>query len=149
METQTCTYGTSPRPECRNQAICTNGNWQVSMANPANCPPPATTGCPTAAPPAGSGVGSCAAAGSYCDYPGEECFCQGIPGSSGNFICSDPTNIPAAPCPMLLPNAGTDCGTVDATCVYPCAASFYNKKVTATCTSGGVWKWDEKNCTEA
>src|SRR6185503_10267424 len=92
-------YGSVPRPECRDTAACTNGQW---VATPASCEPAfPTKSCPAEA----SHGGECATAQERCAAPGQECICLSI--GSSVWICELPHYQPE--CPQVLPNAGTAC----------------------------------------
>jgi len=145
-----CTYGTAPRPECRDRAQCQGGAW---AAMPTICTT-STTGCP-ATPPAQTGTVACPGpmVGQTCEYPdngnGVECRCAGDPTQTGLYVCNRPT-APDAPCPAKLPNAGTPCDTATfqgIVCAYPCAGALYLFGERATCSTSGIWIWTQTSCT--
>jgi hypothetical protein len=71
-----------------------------------------------------------------CVYPdGTFCKCGAIVGTNWTWNCF----LPMAPCPTLVPNAGTACTTEGAGCAYE------NCKLETTCGSG-VWQWQVINC---
>jgi hypothetical protein len=148
---QLCSYGTAPRPECRDRATCTASGWMVL---PSTCPGLfVSSPCP-ANPPLPSDYLLCPGAevGNFCRYAtasgaGIECRCVGNPDTMGNVVCAYPIP-PPAPCPPMLPNAGTACGEAPTTCSYPCFGLLYSSSVTATCAEG-TWSWTLRNCSSS
>jgi hypothetical protein len=145
---QLCSYGSAPRPECRDRATCTDGGWMV-LRN--TCPGMyVSSPCPANAPLQGDYL-LCPGAevGNFCRYPtasgaGIECRCVGNPDTMGNVVCAYPVP-PPAPCPPMLPNAGTACGEAAMTCSYPCFGQLYSSSVVARCADG-TWGWAVRSC---
>jgi hypothetical protein len=120
-----CTWGDSVLAACRTARHCAAGKW--APVNWGTCPGPASS-CP-AAPPAGyttvcSSDGGGPNLNKGCAFPtGHECVCSSMMCSGACqffdppiWICSQP---PAAPCPAVIPNAGTRCEATGAqSCGY-------------------------------
>jgi len=130
-----CSYGNSPREECRDQATCTSGQWVVVRQTCA-APSPADQ-CPAAAP---VGTVACTSTNQLCEYAaGKECLCVSIV-SSSQWICDSPRVQGDPQCPQVVPNAGTACTTSGMTCAFGCG-QINAKSVTAVCGTRSVWEW--------
>ena len=130
-----CTYGESARPECRQQATCSNGKFVADNSACTESPP----GTCLAQPPM-NGT-DCTAEGAACPYPdGTICVCSSCPGGPCMQFPKWQCNAPAAGCPVVVPNAGTACSMDGQTCTYgfPCGPSG----MTTECKMG-AWTWQK------
>jgi hypothetical protein len=123
-----CTFGSDPAPRCRSQVECSaDSRWtltrQAHCSNLEQCGAGITTGteCFTRK--------ECTR-DLYC-----ACTCQ--PGCSKmTWKCP----VPGAPCPSVLPNAGTGCSQEGVTCAYGLCNDEIKNAATAQCV-GGTWLW--------
>jgi len=124
-EGMTCTYGTDPRPPCRQQFTCESGHWSESVNGiPGDCAP--ASECPSTPPKPGS---KCENGPLECAFPdGTLCRCGTIWGS-----CAKPPSEKG--CPAVVPNSGTPCSG-DLFCQYDDPCSFGGVQ----CVEG-VWLW--------
>ena len=75
-----CEYGTDPRVDCRAEATCSAGSWQLAVMA---CDPP-NQGCPGSAP---ASMVSCMTMDQFCAYPdGTRCDCAPCP--PGGALCA-------------------------------------------------------------
>jgi hypothetical protein len=133
---QSCTYGDSVRPDCRDQFSCLSGSW---MSTGGTCE---QFTCPSAAPSSGD---PCGATVEECNYGPTLCYC----GCPGGLACEGPyewscADAPTTPgCPADAPNSGTACSAEGTTCSY--GTSCTPDGVTAQCTNG-FWQWQQVVC---
>jgi hypothetical protein len=131
-----CTYGSDPRPACRDAVQC-HGDlfpeppffwWPTTPS----CAPEVSGTCPALA----AAEGLCDPSGLVCNYPdGGQCACVTL-ADGDRWQCAAPA---PAPCPTTAPNLGTNC-ELDSTlvCSYGlCDALTY---VEVTCLDGA---WTE------
>lgn len=131
-----CSYGDEPSPDCRDRAVCDDGEWVITRASCTSPSPPDE--CPDPAPASSN---ACTENGKRCAYGAIICQCVGI-GSAGTWTCTPPPN-PMTNCPALAPNAGTSCD-IEVTCSYSCN-QFSENAVSARCVEG-VWEWTLMPC---
>jgi hypothetical protein len=140
-EGQVCTYGDSPRIECRIKATCTGGQWSVASTP---CPTPAPPGqCPTTTPRTPT---PCDSAGRTCRFAdGAECLCFANPTLvPPMWLCNLPLALPGA-CPPTSPNAGATC-PMPTSCTYACGP-LSSQSVNASCKDG-VWELVTTPCAQ-
>jgi hypothetical protein len=136
-----CTYGSSVRPECRDQWTCASGQWEEAGTACAM-----TTTCGTTEPTAGSVCQPSGAGGDVCTYGNTICICDACTGglcTSGPimWLCVLP---PATPgCPAVAPNEGAPCTSNGLECTYGKLCSISG--VETQCTNG-VWTWPPVAC---
>ena len=131
-----CSYGDSPRPECRDLWTCTSGLWHAIHQG---CPQTPAGYCPDSQPLVRT---SCSVSGPAdwvaCVYPGNvlcTCECDGAGACTPtHFVCYPPPTTPG--CPSILPNEGQPCAVQGTRCLYgnPCGNDG-----TAVLCRAGVW----------
>jgi len=131
-----CTYGTSVRPECRDQWICESGSWTTTKGG---CVQPPAGDCPTTQP---SSTTVCATQGDVCTYGDTLCLCDSCvegPCMAGatRWQCAAPPTTTG--CPPAVPNDGTACTASGLECSYGYTCSQTGALVDCT---DGVWVWN-------
>ncbi len=138
-----CSYGDSPRFDCKDLYTCTTGRWNLTDGSCARapsgyCPAQKPAGQPcTALDENGSGVSR--GAGAACTYASSVCLCYGCTSrmcdhGQSTWECSEP---PAtAGCPPTPPNLGAACAAESLECTYgdACQASGH-----VVACERGVW----------
>ncbi len=145
-----CSYGTSPRIDCRMFFVCTfegaaNGRSRWFQSRAGDCKQPPDGFCPVAPQP-GQGCVVIANPGDRvpCTYP-DNTMCQCICGrpcqQTGSWSCFAPPS--GRGCPATPPNYGTQCPAQGIECRYanPCepggAVMFCR---------GGIWEQGDGMC---
>jgi hypothetical protein len=135
-----CTYGSSVRPECRDQWSCASGNWEAPGNVCAMSPI-----CPAAQPSASTVCQPSNPSGDVCTYGDTICLCAQCVGLCTTppikWQCSPPPTTPG--CPSIAPNEGTPCTSNGLACTYgnPCSQSG-----AATQCMNDVWAWVPVAC---
>ena len=111
-----CSYGDSPRFDCRNSYACQGGTWVVSKGE---CRQPQADYCPDDVPIGQSCVATAETgdviqrgAGAPCEYGDTVCLCYGCASRTcqngmSTWECSEPPALVS--CPVAPPNLGTAC----------------------------------------
>jgi hypothetical protein len=135
-----CSYGASPRPDCRDLWTCDVGRWHAVRSG---CPVLPTGYCPTEPSPGANCVaipdpsarGDCAYDGGVlCGCP----WCAGVPACTpAAWVCYGPPHTPG--CPAIVPNLGTPCAVQGTQCVYGDPCEVNGEGATLFCRAG---RWD-------
>jgi hypothetical protein len=131
-----CTYGDSVRPECRDDWVCSNGQWVTTKGV---CVMPPAGDCNFSAPPTGQ---ICATEGGVCTLDTTICICSSC--SLGpcmvpppKWSCAGPPTTPG--CPATVPNDGSGCEQEGLMCSYGLICSGSGAQVTC---KDGAWLWE-------
>lgn len=138
-----CTWGDDPRPNCRTQALCADGQWQVTEGNGEVCDAPALAAECGDTPR--TPMSECENVNAECWYPnGDRCACSNCQGGSGFPVCQeiDPPQwacfSPQAGCPATIPQAGSPCSKDGLSCGPNC-------ELQVICAEG-KWRWQQGQC---
>ncbi len=133
-----CTFGSSVRPECRNEWLCSHGEW---LSTKGQCFDPPEQDCAFSKPPTGS---VCPAEGDVCPLGDDTiCICSSCAGGPcmappAKWQCAPPPS--TAGCPKVVPNDGTACSQNGLSCTYGFICSGSGAMVEC---KGGLWKWQQ------
>lgn len=134
-----CTYGDSPRAQCRTAVTCSGGSWELGNSSECIETEPPAGFCPATQPPEGA---ACSSNWAICTYDdGTICECSSC---HGGGPCS-----PAPPawqcrphepssCPTIAPNAGTACEEEGQGCYYGVVCGVSGAGMGC---QDGAWVW--------